>query len=201
MTGVFFARHGESVWHAENRYAGTTDVGMTARGSAQAERLGGWAATVDIAAVFSSGSSRARDTAAQAAAAIGVSVQVDPRFGEVGFGDGEGLTRGEMAARFPEALRAFLGRPASAPLPGGEPGTHAIERFVGGLDEVAALHPTESVLVVTHSTVLRLVLCRLLGIDPDTYRQVFPALGNATITEVIYSAGGAGLLRYNQSLD
>lgn len=201
MTRVFFARHGESVWHAENRYAGTTDVGMTKRGFEQAGRLSEWAATAGLAAVYSSGSSRARDTAAPAALAINASVQIDPRFREVGFGEGEGLTRTEMAERFPDALAAFIDRPASIPLPGGEPGMSAIERFVAGLAEVAVSHPAGRVLIVSHSTVIRLVMSRLLGINPDRYRQVFPVLGNATITEVIYESANAGLLRYNQPID
>ncbi|MFJ2114719.1 histidine phosphatase family protein, partial [Streptomyces sp. NPDC087850] len=38
-TTLFLARHGETVWHDENRYAGASDIGLTPRGAAQAEAL------------------------------------------------------------------------------------------------------------------------------------------------------------------
>ena len=40
MTVFYLARHGETLWHAENRYAGSTDVSMTPLGNEQSERLG-----------------------------------------------------------------------------------------------------------------------------------------------------------------
>jgi broad specificity phosphatase PhoE len=32
VTDVVLARHGETVWHAENRYAGVSDVALTPLG-------------------------------------------------------------------------------------------------------------------------------------------------------------------------
>ena len=64
----------------------------------------------------------------------------------------------------------------------------------------AGLLPAEArrVLVVAHSTLLRLVLCALLGIDPESYRQVFPNLRNATVTTLdLADDGAAALDSYN----
>ena len=43
---IVLVRHGETVWHAENRYAGSSDIGLTATGQAQAAALGAWAVAV-----------------------------------------------------------------------------------------------------------------------------------------------------------
>ena len=40
VTRIVLVRHGETAWHAENRYAGRSDVALTPRGREQAERLG-----------------------------------------------------------------------------------------------------------------------------------------------------------------
>lgn len=32
-TTLLLARHGQTVWHAENRYAGVSDIGLTDRKS------------------------------------------------------------------------------------------------------------------------------------------------------------------------
>ncbi|NUT12685.1 MAG: histidine phosphatase family protein, partial [Nonomuraea sp.] len=54
MTDLVLVRHGETVWHAENRYAGTSDVDLTERGRDQAAMLAAWAAEAGLAAVWSS---------------------------------------------------------------------------------------------------------------------------------------------------
>jgi len=62
MTHLFLVRHGATIWHAENRYAGVSDVALDPRGYAQAERLAAWTSEAGLAAIFSSPLSRARET-------------------------------------------------------------------------------------------------------------------------------------------
>lgn len=182
MTTVHLARHGETPWHAENRYAGLTDLGLTDRGQAQARDLADWVTRSRPDRVVSSDLQRARLTANDAATALGLQAGVDQRWREVDFGRGEGMTRAEMSSAFPVELDAFLARPATSPLPGAESGVAAIERVLPTLAEEAVAGGT--VLVVAHTTLLRLLLCAVLGIDPDRYRSVFPALHNTAITTI-----------------
>ena len=197
-TRVVLVRHGESEWHAENRYAGSSDVGMTDRGHAQAEDLATWARAVRPDAVWCSPQTRAHETATPSAAALGVAPVVDPRLRELDFGIAEGLTRDEMRERFPDDLERFVDDPVQGRFPGGEEPTDAITRFPACLADVAGRHPGGRVLVVTHSTTVRLALCSLLGIDPARYRDVMPGLGNCTLTELaLQPHGRAALLTYN----
>ena len=200
MTELVLVRHGETVWHAENRYAGRSDVPLTERGHEQAETLARWAAGAGLDAVITSPLGRARDTARPTCAALGLDARVDERLVEVDFGKGEGRTRGEMREAFPDALAAFVERPASRPLPGGETGADAVARAAPALAEVAAAHPEGRVLVVAHQTLLRLLLCSMLGIPLDHYRAVFPKLESTARTVVRPAAEGpAALLRLNDS--
>ncbi|MEV6807982.1 histidine phosphatase family protein [Streptomyces sp. NPDC051132] len=197
MTDFVLVRHGETVWHAENRYAGRTDVPLTAHGRRQAAELGAWAAGQHLDAVVCSPLSRARLTAAPAATALGLTLRVDERLYELDFGRGDGLTRAEMAEAFPEALAAFLTDPVAHHLPGGEDPAAAAGRATGCLQETARALPDGRVLVVAHSTLLRLALCALLGIPLARYRRVFPVLGNGALTELRLRDGQASLLRLN----
>lgn len=201
MTDVVLARHGETVWHAENRYAGRSDVALTDRGRAQADRLGAWAATADLTALWCSPLQRAHDTALAVRAATGLEARIDRRLRELDFGDGEGLTRTEMRAAFPAALEAFEADPVAHHLPGGEAPGDAAARMVDALEDIAAAHPRERVLVVAHTTVIRLALCRLLGVPLRSYRRTFPQLDNVTRTEVRLGAGAPALLAYNAPLE
>ncbi|MFC5139344.1 histidine phosphatase family protein [Actinomycetospora rhizophila] len=184
MTELVLARHGETRWHAENRYAGRSDVALAPGGHRQAEALARWAADARLDAVIASPLQRAVHTASPAAAAAGLRLRTDPRLVEVDFGLGDGHTREEMETLFPDALAAFLAAPASSPLPGGETGPEAVGRALPVLTEARAAHPGGRVLVVAHQTLLRLLLCHLLGLPLDHYRAVFPRLEGAARTVV-----------------
>ena len=207
---IHLVRHGETVWHARNQYAGRSDVALTEKGLAQAEALGQWARTRPITRVVTSDQSRAVRTAGPAAAALGVRVEQDPRLREVDFGRGEGLTRAEMAERFPGALVSFVAAPATSPLPGGESGLDAVARACPALAELAAGDrvvggaaggAAGEVLVVAHNTLMRLLLCDVLGIDPDRYREVFPRLDNTAVTTLRTDGTRFALLRFNVPID
>lgn len=201
MTLITLVRHGETVWHGENRYAGSSDVDVTPRGLEQAASLARWSAAADLTSIRSSDLSRARLTAEGCAAATGLSLTVDPRLREVDFGQGEGLTSAEMQERFPEQRTAFESAPVTHHLPGGENPVLAAGRFTGALQDAADADPGGHVLVVAHTTAIRLALCRLLGIPLDHYRRVFPALGNCALTTIRVKDGQIGLLQYNSPLE
>ena len=194
MTDLVLVRHGETEWHAGNRYAGRTDVPLTPRGVAQAQDLAVWARRTPPDRVLASPLERARHTAEPAARAAGLEVIVDDRLVEVDFGKGDGLTRDEMRERFPAELDAFLTSPATSPLPGGETGADAVARARPALTDATTAHPDGIVLVVAHQTLLRLLLCDLLGIPLDHYRRVFPHLDNVARTVVRPAADGPSAL-------
>jgi broad specificity phosphatase PhoE len=200
MSRLVLVRHGETVWHADNRYAGRTDVALTDKGVAQAARLARWAVGAQLNAVWASPLSRAQLTARPAAEAVGLPLQTDARLIEVDFGRGEGMTDAEMKAAFPDERAAFLRDPAANPLPGSENAATAAERGAAALYAIAEASAGGRALVVAHNTLLRLVLCRLLSIPLGRYRTTFPQLANGTATEIGITAAGMSLLSFNAPL-
>ena len=200
MSRIILVRHGETVWHEENRYAGLSDVALTVRGEAQANQLAAWATGAGITAVWSSPLSRAYNTAAPVAKALGLPLQTEERLIELGFGLGEGLTSAEMSLQFPEAFAAFRADPVKNFLPEGEDPVHAAGRGISALGEIARTSSKRS-LVVAHSTLLRLVLCQLLGIPLSRYRAVFPSFDNCSLTEIdIDPDRNVSILQFNASI-
>lgn len=197
MTELILVRHGETVWHAENRYAGHSDIGLTELGLRQAERLGEWAADAGLAAIVTSDLDRARKTAEPAVRASGLDPITQPLLREVHFGAGEGLTKAEMTERFPEAVTGFHEAPAENPLPDGESGNTAIARALPALHDLVRDFPDERVLVVGHATLNRLLLCALLGLDPNRYRSIFPTMRNVARTTIRFDGEHTALLEFN----
>lgn len=197
MTTFIFVRHGETVWHRENRYAGSSDVDLTELGRAQARSLARWAKSADLSACWSSTLSRARETVAQSAESVDLVARHDERLCELDFGAAEGRTTAELDIDHV----AFQRDPVTNHMPGGEDPNAAIVRAMACLDEIATDHPDGRVLVVWHSTLMRLVLCHLFGIPPADYRRVFPEIRNVGITEVSMVRGRCSLLQFNSPLD
>lgn len=186
MTTFFLARHGETVWHADHRYAGNSDVALTRHGLGQAAALGAWAVDAGLDAIVASPLSRAQRSAAPAAETTGLPVRSDARLVEIDFGDAEGLTPDELIERYPAEWAAFTEAPASNPFPGGETGRAGIARALPALDELVEEFPDGRVLIVAHATLIRLLFCELAGIDPDGYRDLLPVLGNCHVTTIVY---------------
>lgn len=197
MTTLFLVRHGETVWHEENRYAGVSDVALTAAGEEQAKRLAVWAADAGIGGVWCSPLSRARATAGPTAAALELTLRVDGDLREVDFGAAEGRTLAELD---PAQVTAFRSDPVRGAFPGAEDPRSAASRGVGALHRIAARHPGERILVVAHNTLMRLVLCSLLEIPLSHYRAVFPQVRNCAPTELRLDRTSTALLAYNLPL-
>ncbi|WP_067872159.1 histidine phosphatase family protein [Agromyces aureus] len=186
MTTFFLARHGETVWHADHRYAGNSDVALTRHGLGQAAALGAWAVDSNLDAIVASPLSRARRSAAPASETTGLPVRSEPRLVEIDFGEAEGLTPDELKSQYPDEWAAFCRSPATNPFPGGETGLAGIARAVPVFDELVEEFPDGRVLIVAHATLIRLLFCELAGMDPDGYRDLLPVLGNCHVTTIVY---------------
>ena len=200
MTHIALVRHGESVWHAENRYAGLSDIELTPRGLDQAGQLASWAGRAGLSAVWASTLSRARSPPPPAPRRRASSCGWTSGCGSSTSARRDGLTAAEMRERFPEARAAFEADPATNPLPGGEDPKLAADRFTECLRDIAAAHPDGRVMVVAHTTVIRIALCRLMGVPLGEYRRLFPSLGNCAITEIRPRGGQVAILRYNSPI-
>jgi 2,3-bisphosphoglycerate-dependent phosphoglycerate mutase len=200
LTNLFLVRHGTTIWHAENRYAGVTDIELDPVGYQQAERLGVWASKARLNAIWCSPLNRARQTAGPAVRIIGLDLHIEKRLTEIDFGCVEGKTMSEAEHLYPEEIRRFKSDPAANPMPGGENPHRAACRAVAALQNIAATYPGGRVLVIAHNTIIRLALCSLLGIPLANYRTVFPSVRNGALTEIRLENEEMALLQYNSPL-
>jgi broad specificity phosphatase PhoE len=172
---ILLARHGETAWNAIGRLQGHTDVELNATGRAQARALAGALAAAELAEVWTSDLARARETGAIIAAELGLAApRVEPDLRERRFGVFEGLTRDEIAERYPDAWRAWT-QTTEHP-PGGESRVDATARMARAIARVHA-DARGHVLVVSHGGVMRLWLAELTG-------TAIPPLANGCIYDV-----------------
>jgi glucosyl-3-phosphoglycerate phosphatase len=161
-------RHGQTVWNAEHRFQGQTDIDLDETGLAQAERAARLLAALRPSAIVASDLRRAAATAAPLARLTGLEVSYDKDLRERSGGLWEGLTDPEIRARYPAEHAAW------AP-PEGEPTQAVAQRSCAALERVAeAASPGDLVVVVSHGAAIRLGLALLLGLPEDLFRVLGP---------------------------
>jgi probable phosphoglycerate mutase len=163
---LFVLRHGETEWSRARRFAGRRDVPLSAEGRRQCEAAAQALAGTGAAAVYASPLERARTSAEAIAEPHRLAVTVEPAFEEMGFGRWEGLTRDEVAARFPVELDVWRTAPERFTAPDGESLAAVADRVSRGLARLRDEHAGRTVILVTHAIVTRLIVLQALGLGP-----------------------------------
>jgi len=204
-------RHGRTSWNAEGRFQGQLDPPLDAVGEAQAHRAAPYVRAAAMSAAFPGSTSpsasagdtvvvssdlvRAAATAAALTALLGVRLRTDPRLREHGMGCWEGLTRDEVADRYPHQYADWMaGRPVRGR--GGEEPEEVAHR---ALTALAELPEVAVAVVVTHGGTAGRLMERLLGLDSD-HRRVIGPLTNCGWSELAFQGTRWRLLRHNSAV-
>lgn len=180
---LLLARHGQSVWNADRRFQGRTDVGLSPKGTEEAISLGRAVARRPLAAVYASPLARARQTAEIVVRGTGLTVTVAEDLKELSLGAWEGRTVDDVLAAEGEAYRQWLRQPFDCPPPGGEHVRDVAGRVLPVMERIAARHPDgEELLVVAHGGVISVYLCHLLGLTFNALWRM--AIHNGSLTVV-----------------
>jgi ribonuclease H / adenosylcobalamin/alpha-ribazole phosphatase len=181
-TVTILLRHGDTRLSPEHRFSGLSDEPLSPDGarqvSAAAHRL---ACGTHIDAIVSSPLKRAAATAAIVADELGLAPATDDDLCETDFGEWEGFTLAEIQNRWPDAVVAWQRDPEQAP-PGGESFAHTACRVNRACERILRSHLGETVLVVSHITPIKILLCRALGAPLLSMYRFY--LGSACINEI-----------------
>jgi ribonuclease H / adenosylcobalamin/alpha-ribazole phosphatase len=181
-TVTVLLRHGDTRLSPEHRFSGLCDLPLSGDGARQAKaaacRL---ASGARIDAIVTSPLRRAAATAAIAASELGLPTTTDDDLRETDFGEWEGFTLAEIQRRWPAAAAAWQHDPQLAP-PGGESFADTARRVHQACDRLLRDHHGQTVLVVSHITPIKILLCRALDAPLTALYRMY--LGSACINEI-----------------
>jgi alpha-ribazole phosphatase len=169
---VFLIRHGEVQWNLENAYVGSTDIPLNDTGRKQAQMLAEFLKKEQISAIYASDLSRARETAEILAQKFDLAVHPVSELREVDYGEWEGVNETDIPKRDPEIFLQWKANPADVCIPDGESFAAVRYRSFPAFCRIAESHIDENIAVVAHKSVNRVILCCLLGMDVNRYRQI-----------------------------
>lgn len=191
-TTTLLLRHGQTEMSVQGRFAGRGDVPLTDTGAQQAVAVADRLSARGADLVVSSPLSRARHTAQAVAEAAGAPLVVDDDLAETDFGAWEGLTFAAVMGRWPAQLSAWQSDAEVAP-PGGESFAAVASRVNGALDRLLADHRGQTIVVVSHVTPIKTLICRALLAPPAAMFRMH--LDVASLCEAAWFADGPALLR------
>ena len=145
---LYIVRHGQTDWNVERRIQGWTDIPLNNTGKAQAAELKRKLKDIDFTLCFSSDLQRAVETARILTDSM--DVHMDVRLRERNFGRWEGF----LSSAYDHSLHEK----------DVESDAMMQHRAFACLQDIAALHPQEHILIATHGGLMRNILSKLCSV-------------------------------------
>jgi probable phosphoglycerate mutase len=198
-TRILAIRHGETAWNVDTRLQGHLDIPLNDVGLRQAEHLASALAAREVVdAIYASDLSRAHATAQAIAQAMGHTVSTHIGLRERHFGVFQGRTFDEVEAELPAHAWHWRKRtPDWSPPEGGESLLALRERIVRTVDELAARHAGQQIVMVAHGGVLDILYraaTRLSLQAPRTWE-----LTNTAINRLLWTPQGLSLVGWGDT--
>jgi broad specificity phosphatase PhoE len=174
------------------------DEPINLQGQVAAQKLCAYFDSQNIAAIFISEYLRTWQTSEPLAQQLHLTPIVDARLNEIDNGRLDGMSDEQIRQIYPDVWQAFLSRSADFRFPEGETGAEAQRRIVDFLEEKRQQHDSESIVLVSHEGLIRLLMCTIL--DLPVYKRWNFHYDFCGIMEIAYQPDYAiwKLIRFNQ---
>ena len=198
-TELVLVRHGESEPHDPASpfplLEGRGDPALAPEGVEQAEALARRLANWPIEAIYVTPLRRTVQTALPLAGRLGLTPVVEPGLIEVHMGEWEGgLYREKVMQRDPLALQVFTEGRFDV-VPGAETNAQILGRARAAVERIAAAHPGELVVAITHVVVISVLLGEALGAPAFA----FVTGDNTGISRLVVSSSSWTVRTYNDT--
>lgn len=169
---IYLVRHGETEWNREEKIQGQADLPLNKKGLEQALVLAEKLSDISFDAVFCSSLKRARQTARIIKRERLVPLVEDSRLMEIGFGNYEGRKIEEILKNSEDPIYKFFKEPAHYIPPETAESFQDVEKRVKEFFS-QVIFPLkgkcETILIVAHGAVNRLLVNPLLGISMNRF--------------------------------
>lgn len=176
MTTLVIVRHGHTAMNKDvhdDQFRGQIDIPLDERGLREAKiTANAIAARWTPSAIYSSTVPRAMVTAQIIAEPLGLPVTPEPGLIDINYGEWKGLSAEKARPRWPELVDIWLHTPGKFRAPGGDSMQGIRRRAVRAVQQIAVRHDGETVVLVTHTLVIRLILLGILKLPTDDFWHI-----------------------------
>lgn len=199
VTRILAIRHGETAWNVEARLQGHLDIPLNETGLLQADHLArALTGRETVDAIYASDLSRAHTTAQALAHAMGHTVRTLEGLRERHFGVFQGRTFEEVEAEWPEHALQWRKRvPDWTPPGGGESLLVLHRRIMHSVNELAAQHAGQQIVLVAHGGVLDILYRAATRLDHQAPRTW--SLTNTAVNRLLWTPEGLSLVGWGDT--
>lgn len=188
-TSVWLVRHGQTNANQQRRYQSWSDSSLTAYGQRQIAALARRLQRLPFDVALVSPTERTRATAHAILESHPTTTCIEsPGWAELHHGRWEGLTYHEALDRYPDEAHARFADPAHGKSLNGESLAEVAQRVAVAWHDLQHRYPGGRVLVVTHATPIRLILCTTFNLPPTDHWHWRIDLSSVTSLD-IYATG------------
>jgi 2,3-bisphosphoglycerate-dependent phosphoglycerate mutase len=196
---LILIRHGESApARLDDPFPlvdGRSDPPLDPQGRKEADLVAERLADEDVAAIYVTPLRRTAETAAPLAARLGLTPNVEPGLVEVHLGEWEGgVFRVKFAERDPRALQMYTDERWDV-IPGAESNAVVEARVRDAIGRIAAAHPDQRAVVVTHGGMIATIVSLATGSRPFA----FLGADNGSLTHLVVTPDQWIVRRYNDT--
>ncbi|GAB4312371.1 MAG: histidine phosphatase family protein [Phototrophicales bacterium] len=172
MTTILLIRHAVNDFVKTGKLAGwTPGVHLNDEGKAQAEALGQRLAHMPIDHIYASPLERTMETAqAIQRHHPHLHIQENLQLAEVQYGDWEGKKIADLRQR--KMWQVVQEYPSRAGFPKGETMRAVQVRAVNEIERLVQDHPNQTVIVVSHADIIKMVMAHYLGMHLDNFQRI-----------------------------
>ena len=198
-TRILAIRHGETAWNVDTRLQGHLDIPLNETGLLQAQHLArALAESEAMDAVYASDLSRALTTAQAIAEVAGQTVTTHMGLRERHFGAFQGRTYHEIETELPDHAWHWRKRtPDWTPPGGGESLVALRDRVVATVNDIAARHAGQNIVLVAHGGVLDILYRAATRLElqaPRTWQ-----LTNTAVNRLLWTPEGLSLVGWGDT--
>ncbi len=183
---LYCVRHGESVYNAEGRIQGQSDVPLSRFGQRQGKAVAAAMSDLPIDAIFASPLERAMQTAQAIAARVDLPIKIEPRLKEIDVGIFQDKLPEDLIRLHPAEFARWQSGAIDFVIPRGESRLQLMRRGGDALRSIATT-PHKHVAVVAHGRLLILTIKALFDIPLDDPPS---SLHNGSISRIEFPAAG-----------
>ena len=192
---LLLVRHGETNWNKESRFQGIRDIPLNDNGRSQGRKASNFLKDVAIDFAVSSSMMRPKETAEIILEQHqGVELSTTSELIEICHGLWEGMLESEIQAEYADLLQQWKDKPETVQMPEGENLQQVWDRGVSAWNKIVAEHSDtdspQTILVVAHDAINKVIICYLLGLKPDNFWNI--KQGNCCVSVVDYPQGASG---------
>lgn len=196
-TRLLLVRHGQTHTSLDDAFCGVTEVPLTLIGRSQAQCLADRLRCEHVDALYCSPQQRAQETAAPIGLALELEIRTRNALREMDFGEWENRLRADLAREYPHELEEWERGSWMAHPPGGETQQAVVDRVVPCIVDILTSHTDQTVVIVSHKSVLRLLIGHLLNMAPPESRHL--RLDPASLSELRVTGDHVELVRCNDT--